>query len=259
MTDHLLSYYLKYIDRDEPAPDSYRKSVLQELAGDIAGVKNKMAGCDPVVAYISGVEELDARANFSFRALDYFRLLVTELAVFNEKGAGDLLVSLNFNHLGYLSWLQDHIGELIAALGSDSLRKSWLIAEQARVRALPERLGAVYHPDWPSLKTMLADWLAGQIRLLPETAEIVKLPLNMSVAHLACLIRLFYEEDWYKETNLTAIFNFHASVFATKKQAAISPGSLSKEYYGIDQVTAAIILDKLQKMAARINRNFFPG
>jgi hypothetical protein len=258
LTDHLLSKYLKYIDRDLPVPDCYRKKILEDLLDDFLFVSEKMVWCKPVVDYLAEFEAPGNNLYFSFRSLDYFRLMITELAALGKDSPEDLLVSLNFNHLGYLLYLQQGASEKLSMMGCDGERKAWLLAESARVKALPERIEAVYHPDWPTLKTMLTAWLGEQAAPLRETSPVMKLPLNLSVAQLACWIRLFYEEDCYKETNLTAIFNFYASVYSTKKQISISSGSLSKEYYGTDQVTAAAVLDKLQKMTTRINRNFFP-
>jgi hypothetical protein len=258
LTDHLLSGYLEYIDRDRPAPGSYREKILKELADALLIVSQKMAWCEPVLNYIAEIEAPGNGLYVSFRSLDYFRLLVNELAAPGANNPRDLLVSLNFNHLGYLLFLQQPAAEKLSMMGSDGERKLWLLAEHARVKALPERMETVYHPDWPSLKTMFTHWLAEQAANIPGSPGVIKLPLNLSVAQLACWIRLNYEEDGYREPNLTAVFNFYASVYATKKQADISPGSLSNAYYGIDQVTAAVVLDKLQKMAARINRNFFP-
>jgi hypothetical protein len=54
------------------------------------------------------------------------------------------------------------------------------------------------------------------------------------------------------------VFKFFSRNFETKRQKSVSAGSLSKEYYSTSQVTAAVVRDMLQKMIARIDRNFFP-
>jgi len=95
---------------------------------------------------------------------------------------------------------------------------------------------------------------------LCKGSEVVvpKIPLEMSVAHLSCLIRLLYEESVFATQNLQSIFKCFAGYFQSKRQAVISAGSLSKEFYSIDQHTAARVRDLLQRMVLRINRDFFP-
>ena len=114
---------------------------------------------------------------------------------------------------------------------------------------------------------MLCGWLAEEINCIEksmmENHDLFqppneKLSLNLSVAHLACLTRLFFEENLFNNARLTGIFKFIACHYSTKRQTDISTGSLSKEYYSTSQVTAAVVRGILLKMVARINRNFFP-
>jgi hypothetical protein len=111
---------------------------------------------------------------------------------------------------------------------------------------------------------MVVNWLTEEIALkeksLNKRSEVIipKIPLEMSVAHLSCLIRLLYEESVFATQNLQFIFKCFAGHYQSKRQAVISPGSLSKEFYSIDQHTAARVRDLLQRMVQRINRNFFP-
>lgn len=82
--------------------------------------------------------------------------------------------------------------------------------------------------------------------------------MRISVSYMACLIKLFYEEELFATENLTSIFKFYASNFTSKRQPVISQDSLSKEYYSLDAHTAARIKKILQNMIDRLNRGFFP-
>lgn len=85
-----------------------------------------------------------------------------------------------------------------------------------------------------------------------------KLPLKLSVAQLACLLRLFYEEGMYPAAGIAEVIRFTAAHYQTKRQEQVSTGSLSKEYYGTSQATAASCLELLEKMIRQLRKNFFP-
>lgn len=255
LVDNLLEHFPGYVDPGCPAPAAYRRRLLARLDSSLAALS--LRDFPSLAAYISEVRDGTAASPFSFRALNYLETLVTALA--EGMDTDEVLLELNFNHVAYLAQRQEKISRYLPGLPDVPAKLCWLLAERARVTAAPERLGLVYHPDWPSLKTMLVSWLSEQIAALPASpAGIAKLSLDLSVAQLACLVRLCYEEGCFKETNLTAIFEQVASACTSKRQRAISPGSLSKEYYSISQVTAAVMRGKLLNMVARINKNFFP-
>jgi len=109
---------------------------------------------------------------------------------------------------------------------------------------------------------MLLAWLKEEVNLLSITSAPgttpSKIPLNLPVAYLACLIRVFYEEGCFRGVTLTEIFKDMAATFSTVRQPTVSAGSLSKEYYSVNQITAARVKELLQKMVVRLNQQFFP-
>jgi hypothetical protein len=171
------------------------------------------------------------------------------------------LTALNFNHLDFWCYKQDCLK--FRADGLPVAEAIALLKGELR-RLAPDNVtgNPVYAAGWPSLSRMTGTWLQEELAaldLLAEKERAVgspgKLPLDLSVAQLACIVKLFHGDAML---SLKQVFDFIAAHFSTKKQAAISPGSLSKEYYSIDQKTAAVIRDKLSRMIARINRDYFP-
>ncbi|TWR26775.1 hypothetical protein FPZ42_06985 [Mucilaginibacter achroorhodeus] len=161
------------------------------------------------------------------------------------------LVTENFNHTGLFR-------SLTLTIKGDDLAD--LARLRSSLRAIPVRQGAAFDPSWCTLKEMIVGWLDEEIALRHEAPATLqeKLHLNTSVAHLACLLRLFYEEGFLFETSLTRIFRQVNGNIRTKKQSLISEGSLSKEFYATDQHTAGRVRDLLQRMLVRLNRKFFP-
>jgi ABC-type multidrug transport system fused ATPase/permease subunit len=115
--------------------------------------------------------------------------------------------------------------------------------------SLPATPGLAMHPDWPSLKIMLCGWLTEEVAILRQAPQSAtqdtaerrpdKYPLNLSVAHLACLLNLFCSTELPGNRNLTELFNFVTAHFSSKRQGNISAKRLSKAYYSITQVSAA--------------------
>ncbi len=243
----LLAYY-----PGDPAnilvPLAYRQKVLPERMAFV------LPKHDALQEFL---EELRSPAQFCYRTVHYAEQLFGGLVA--DCNPDDILLRFNFNHLDYFACLSQELMENSARLTCPAGRQAWLRAEKARIAAIPEILDACYHPDWPSLKTMLLALISEQIQLAPETnTRNPKLKLNLSVAQLACFLKLAFDEDLFKEAHISDVLRFFSSHCAAKRQGNISVGSLGKEYYSTGQVTAAVTRDKLQKMLTRLNRNFFP-
>lgn len=90
------------------------------------------------------------------------------------------------------------------------------------------------------------------------TKQPEKCPLNISVAYLACFLKVFCDEKLRANVSLSDMFNFVSSHFSTVRRENISAGSLSENFYSTTQVTAAKVQGIQQQMIARINQHYFP-
>jgi hypothetical protein len=280
LTSHLVRSYTDLLDPDLLLPGVYCRHWLQRNAHRLDKLQQRtgMLPVDPSLKTLLQ-DHLDqyrhgaGYTRYTLRALQYLQVFGERLEQFvldkpdPEQQLHELLFELNFNHLGYLSCYRDQTRRALTGL-SEEQKLSFLRAELSRLNAKPEQTRYRYHPDWPSVRTMFSRYITEEINLQeqqraafplsgdPSCPE--KLSLDLSVAQLAFLIRLFYEEGLFVTANLSLIFRFFARNFSSKKQAHISAGSLSKEFYGLSQISAAIMRDKFTKMISRINRNFFP-
>jgi hypothetical protein len=260
------------------APKAYHQAVVIRLAPRIAAIKQQLklsrvnhAFQSCISAYLKEMSE-EGVASYTFSALDYFEDWVLKVFVLCQQGLDvetrlrTALLTMNFNHLGFIAYWQAKVKD--GQLGG----RAWIThlqEEKARLSLVPDDLALCYHSQWPSAKCLINGWLSEElaaaeqeIRLssFVQTQPVLqKLPLNLSVAQLACLIKMLYEENQIGTTNLTVIFKFFSSHFQTRRQPEISLRSLSKEFYSVSQVTAAGVQGLFQKIVTRINRNFFPG
>ncbi|MFD0767138.1 hypothetical protein ACFQZI_19950 [Mucilaginibacter lutimaris] len=269
LIDHLWLYYRSYVDVPLTAPAIYRCRFEAHISGQkrelterlyAASLDLKLKDC-----LLTFLEALTTDSTFQF--LDYFSIWVSEMSCVDFTGPRlhETLELLNFNDLSYYQYRQ----QILAGCTAPAAEKiGYLHAERSRLIALPLTDGLACNPRWPSLKSMLCGWMAEEIAFLNEmhkltanevfSAQPEKYPLNVSVAHLACFLKVFVMSDLTGTRNLSRLFNFVADHFSSKRQGRISARSLSKEYYGTTQVTAAKVQGMLERMIGEINRLYFP-
>ncbi|MGM9475240.1 hypothetical protein ACS5PU_02375 [Pedobacter sp. GSP4] len=277
LLDHLKRYFPNYFNQDATAPIAFYQRSVELWSADVQLLKSKIEEAEisselknSVCKWVEELNEINYAKRYTFREIAYSKYVVEQMLLINtfsneaENNLISFLCSANFNHLAFLVYRQGKIREKLNSFMCLGDRINYLHKQKAIVKSIPQVKNIVYDPSWPSIKTMLAEWLQEEIWLAEKSltkgneATITRIPLELSVAHLSCLIRLLYEESVFATQNLQSIFKGFAGYFQSKRQAVISPGSLSKEFYSIDQHTAARVRDLLQRMIQRINRNFFP-
>lgn len=96
--------------------------------------------------------------------------------------------------------------------------------------------------------------------LLPlEILDILldKVLINLSVAQLGCILRLTYESGLFPNITVAELIRCVVLYCRTRKQLHISARSLSKEYYSVNQVTAATCRELLTQLIKRIDKMYF--
>jgi hypothetical protein len=270
MIDHLWEQYAEFLTDGLNAPIAFHRRLLHRSALKRGQLAAMLEVLDPPLQnclqdYLQEFSETEGSHLFSFAETGYFSHWLD--AVYNVMITGQalqpVLLRLNFNHLGYFSFLQK---QLLQEAGKQEDRRLFLRQKAIGFLAATPPAGRAYEPKWPPLSTMIGGWLKEEIALgemagngrMPYQPQPLKLAVPFPVSYIALLTRLFSEES-PGDTPLSHIFKFIAAHISSKRQPAISAGSFSKEYYSTDQHTAARVRDLLQKMIVRINRNFFPA
>ena len=229
-----------------------------------SGISEGLKGC--VLTYIAEMTGQDVASHrISFAALHYFEHFLNAFSGLNWKSGKlddevkSLLLHLNFNHLHFLTYLHQHISK---AEKEVQFKLEWLYSQRCALAAVPDHLQLIYQRQWPGIKVMFSELLNEEIaavnNLVKHPVQTVKMSLNLPVSQLAYLIRLFYDNAHFKTTNRTEIFKFFCDHYQTLRQKIISERSLSKEFYSVDQITAANVRGILQSMVLQINKDYFP-
>ncbi|WP_179414593.1 hypothetical protein HDF19_00390 [Mucilaginibacter sp. E4BP6] len=82
--------------------------------------------------------------------------------------------------------------------------------------------------------------------------------LKLTIAQLALLLRLLYEEGIFVVISIASLLRFFSLHFMSKRQKQISYGSMNKLYYSGDQFTGYAVRELLLNMVNRLNKMFFP-
>jgi hypothetical protein len=272
LIDYQREYFGTYFNADVLAPLSYCEKQLSAYKEQAFALMAQIeaADCDrglkhPVLSYLSAAT-LSPSPSYSYRQLNYLGMFLETWKDWplSTDECLETLTRIDFNHLGVFAFARSRIRTVTSAMEGPSKLAQ---LQEFRAALPPERSGeCAYDPQWPSLRSMLDALITEETTLLLETLKISsqktepfgKLPLNLSVAQLALVVRLFFEEQIINSNNLSAVLKFIAEHFSTVRQANISSRSMSKECYSTSQVTAAVVRDILVKMTRRLDRAFFP-
>lgn len=279
---HLFDFYPDLFSQELPSPHSFLQRLSVEWRPDWNIVQNAIDHnkFDPQLAEIlssllEGFEELGPNTRYSYQTVIYIKQLVERLSALCRIDAGNntteavmqLLLAMNFNHLGFFCWYQQRMQA--ESRGDENMAKLEFFYERKTVFQIYfGHQQQAYDPKWPSISYMLVDWLKEEIAQLEAPPSVLtsapplsaheKLILNIPAAYIACFIKLVFEGDWCKNITLTELFKFTVQHFESKRTENLSWRSLSKEYYSINQSTAARVKEILQGMILYINRQYFP-
>lgn len=274
LTDHIRNYFAIDPPHKQTAFPAYTRHFMKRLSRRTeevsralqsariqSGIKNELD------SFLRHMQQAGKGYQLEYGTLFYFEHLLNTLShalTLPGDDPGEILatelIRCNFNHLGILTCLQLQMTHELKDLSCDD-QKAYIKAKLKTLCSIPGNLTPAFDPNWPSLEVMLSGWLKEKMAGLAENKEVMpskKLFLKTSVAHLACFLRAF-QGEYFNDVPVGEIFKWVSQHCRTKRQGNISAGSLAKEYYSVNQFTAARVRDQLLKMAAAITSLYFPA
>lgn len=226
-----------------------------------------------VFNYLTAIRNQCTENFCSYHSLNYCQLFLATLEEKLTPKSGDseleaLLISLNFNRMEYLKYHQSRIRKRVSQLLSFEEKIQELQHEQVSLFSFSVNRMSRCHDNYGAIDDMLDSWLSEQLGIQERAMDRValeghspvkiKIPLRLSVAQIAYVIRLLVDTDFLNEIPLVHVFQFVCDNFSSKRRELITLSNLSKEYYSVTQFTAARVLAWFEKTAAKIIRDFFP-
>lgn len=278
---HLKKYHERFFNDEVNSPILWRKKILHENEHIVVMLMGKLQKADlpveqtaPIISYLKEMMDAERGGFYTFHSLTYYEGFIGALtAVMEDAGRNEdvlnrRLIELNFNSMAYADYRYNQMENQLRSLETQQEKVLLLLAERNKLQSVSLPANDSCHPRFPSITAMLDKWLCEQViyveeqkRLEPEmglSPARPKLLLNLSVAQIACLLRVLYEAEGFGSTPLNDVFKFVTRHISSKKQGVISIGGLRKEYYSTTQVTAGKMIVLFQRLTAILKRIFFP-
>ncbi|WP_184550930.1 hypothetical protein [Mucilaginibacter sp. FT3.2] len=278
LMDHLLLFYGNFIDQQQPVSTRYFTYRLRLLLPVYERFNKRLKEVKINNALINCLKislsplYIDTPSDGLFlNALFYREELITALAVTDagmaqtpEESLISVLMAFNFNHFRFFSYLREQVISIINGIPVEK-QSRYLLELSATIQSPNAISCPCFDKRWSHICDMYKGWLVewGTVLNLGSANEQVvqsflKVPLNISVNYLGCMIRALYEAGFYGTVSLSAIFDHAAAVFTTKKQEHISRDSLSNAFYNISLPTAARMIRIFNNSSGFLKSRYFP-
>lgn len=272
------SHFPRYFDAGQMTPGGFVLWRFPDIHSRYADINNRLKASTVAVELQTVLTDYFKQASIHLLSRPTYRSLVYSMKILNgtEEALGisesqstlpnliQYLTRLNFNHLGFFAFLANYHHMQSGSLVAERLS----YCRQQTILLKGTKHQDIYDEMLPSISELLVEWFKEkitehqlalkEIKALKTVHQKNKIHLNLPVTYVACLLKLFYEAGIYNSVTLTDLFKFTAVHYQAKRQANMSHKSLAKEYYSIDQMTAARVKDLLLQFVAYLNRHYFP-
>ncbi|MDT3401040.1 hypothetical protein [Mucilaginibacter terrae] len=278
LKDFQVQYFNVYIDENGKIPDAAIVDVrrrlsdaAEQLSAGLQEVEMDLGLKACIRDYLSPIIGAEVNAPLNYRTAEYILSFIeTVEATTSFEDDRDLthavievLFYLNFNQSGFCHWYEENLISK-KQLVRPADQPFFMNKQMLTLKSLQVNTKINYDPKLAPVNSQLENWLSEFTKQetfpfeLSDNVQIEKLELKLTVAQMALLIRLLYDEGVFAIKNIAAIIRFFSAHYTSKKQENISSGNMNKLYYTSDQFTAAVVKDLLIKMVARVNKMFFP-
>jgi hypothetical protein len=280
LIDDLFSFYADYLNPDIICPHAYRLHKVKCLGEEMSLLSQRLQDNQidsdlrhAILKYLDEHFDETPRRSLTYGSLLYLDtflkhtldIVTTSKTAQLDDLLSECLMSLNFNRIEFLLYRHKTMQHLLAYKSIKD--KQVMIQGQLQLLCVYNSSAELsYDTRYPPIVVMVRGWLEEErlsvekqlaSSLVVENQLTSKIPLNISVAQLAYLIRLFFEEKLYKGITLVDLFKISTQYLSTTRQENISYLGLSNQYYAVTDVTAAVIRDLLKRMIIRIDQQFF--
>jgi hypothetical protein len=266
LLDGLLSFFRQhfpdYFNHQATAPLMHVAAIQAEINVSTLRLERHLenASADPEILQVVfyPVKSLaDPRTKVpSFDRIRFIKYILTHLEKICARGyQGEdlnaqllqMLLYLNYNSKKTFMQLTAYIRLFLRADVETQQKIDYLSGLRKEVNQATVKHGTGYHVHAPTLKSQLANYVGEELDYLngmkdrpkcsgekPALPDCFKIKLDLSVAQLGCLLRIFTETGLIASGNTLALIRFVARNCETKKAGEISAESLRIRYYNIE-------------------------
>lgn len=284
MTDLLVfleQQFPYYFDRDLKPPEMLKVGVTKEIKQIRESISSKFLGTSLEgtllrIVFVPLANLAEEWPAFSYRKLYFLRklekrLLSIDLAMDDK----DLLrqdfcrelIRINFNTEEFFEYYVGHISKTLSACETLSDRIEQISYFHKICSQEYCSRDSAFVAESLSISDRLAEWISQemeylkskqQLRIPPSTNEDgllkdFKVAFDLSVSHLACLLRAFIDAGVIQNKNTSELIRFVTKFVKTKKSEAISYDSFRMKFYNVETGTKDAVRKMLQSTLKYLN------
>jgi hypothetical protein len=283
-------HFAEYFDMDAWIPESYRLIIFDDIQQNIknihVGLSEKGFDKELISLTLAPFEEFLRQGSsneITYRRIMFLKELRKDLLYLlmqNEPEPGNIneslqwvLFELNYNSPEYVTYCTSQIKTFIDETADLTKKLERLALVQKLIHQRSPKRAFSYDPDRKSLPELLNDWMDQETYYLEtckanlitynnegeiSPSEKFNLRVDLSVAQLAYLLRVFVEVNVIQNPNVTLLIRYVTRVFQTKRSRIIGYGSIYSKYYNAEDSTRKAVKEILLKMVRHIDKNGAP-
>lgn len=281
LQQYLLTEYPAYCNRRHPVSLYTQKKTIKYFRRKLSEFleqKNR-ADNELVRIVLSPFRRLvrNKKPHLSFASRQYmFRLmkiLLLHLSVSSEqkdraKTLQENLYAINFNSIDFFNYCKKQVQDDIQNMDSQKDQIEKLYFHLKIVSQQPIDTSTCFNTKRTNAKDFISHWILEEICFLEKRMLLLarpgtdqqlvdqnfKIVTELSVAQVACFIRLLVESGVIKNKNRKELITFYAVYTQSKKQENISPESFRMRFYNIEESARLEIRSTIIQLLNHINR-----
>ncbi|HVD99965.1 MAG TPA: hypothetical protein VNB90_17280 [Cytophagaceae bacterium] len=182
---------------------------------------------------------------------------------FQEQEVIDYLIAHNFNSHPFFNYLINKITGELSQFDENEAQIQLLEDKLLHYKKIPESSIQPFAPKISTANKLLVSWLKEEIKkcrkrlkthnpsqlsILPKS----KIETSLSVAQLAYLTRVMYDNGILTNNSQSEILQVIAKMMKCKKTDQISLGSLSNKYYDVEDNTKVTVRELLKEVLKKL-------
>jgi len=280
-------HFAQYFDMDVWIPENYRLIVFDDIQQSItaieAGLTAKGFEKELMAVTLAPFAEFLRQGSsneVTYRRIMFLKELRKDLLYLIEdkepQTAVDInvrlqwtLFGLNYNSREYVAYCTRQIKIFIDETDEigEKLERLALVQKLIHQQSLKPTFS--YDPGRKMLPLLLEDWMDQEIQYwetrkanqMPDEGEEntskpgkFKLRVDLSVAQLAFLIRVFVEVNIIQSPNVKLLVKYVSRIFQTKRSSNLGTGSIYGKYYNAEDSTRKTVKEMLLRMVKHIDK-----
>jgi hypothetical protein len=278
-------HFTKYFDQDAKAPDAYlhaiRKSTLtntKRIFKALTEFKSDHRLIEIVLQSLNKINDRSAKLAITYRKIMYAKDVQKELLQLIESTPSEnsvnnellkLIYYLNYNSTKSLVYHAHLVNQIVTTTdtNSEKLEKLSLLIKQ--INQAQVKPGIAYNPRAASIKDQVNNYIAEEVEYLERVSVLnsdvvdekqgktgtYKVKLELSVAQLSYLIKIFVSTTIIQNTSVNELLRFFAKIVVTKKAEGVSYDSLRAKYYNVESTTRLAVREMLSSLIAFIDKD----